>query len=116
MSTSFRLALVVSLVVLAGAIMPATLGAAPRGAGPAIPDQWSGEWPAQLMETGGNVPLGTLTWRPIRYEDGIALAGKNFGGRPFLGCPADGNTRFFRGRYVQGGNLIGCTWVPTETS
>lgn len=109
MSMSFRLALVASLVVLAGAIMPATLGAAAPGAGSTIPDQWSGEWPAQLMQTTGNEALGTLTWRPIRYQDGLALVGKNFGGRPFTGCPADGDTRFFRGRYVQGGNLIGCT-------
>ena len=89
--------------------MPAALGAASPSAGASIPDQWSGEWPAQLMEAGGNVPLGTLTWRPIRYADGIALVGKSFGGKPFTGCPDDGNTRFFRGRYVQGGNLIGCT-------
>jgi hypothetical protein len=74
-----------------------------------IPDEWSGEWPAQLMEKEGNVPLGTLVWRAIRYEEGMALVGKNFGGRAFAGCPTDGNTRFFRGRYVQGGKLIACT-------
>jgi hypothetical protein len=61
------------------------------------------------MEKAGPTPLGTLVWRAIRYEDGMALVGKNFGGRPFTGCPTDGTTRFFRGRYVQGGNLIACT-------
>jgi hypothetical protein len=109
MRTSFRLAIVVGLVGLTATIMPAVVGASGHAAGADIPDQWSGEWPAQLMEAGGPTPLGTLTWRPIRYEEGIALVGKNFGGRVFEGCPADGNTRFFRGRYVQGGNLIGCT-------
>ena len=103
------MALAGGLVLLTGAIMPTTLGAASPPASPAIPDEWSGEWPAQLMEKTGATPLGTLIWREIRYEDGMALVGKDFGGRPFTGCPADGNTRFFRGRYVQGGALIGCT-------
>jgi len=109
MVRSFHLALVVGLVVLTAMIMPTALGAASQAASPAIPDEWSGEWPAQLMEKTGATPLGTLIWREIRYEDGMALVGKDFGGRPFTGCPADGKTRFFRGRYVQGGSLIGCT-------
>jgi hypothetical protein len=102
-----RLALVASLVAVTGVIMPVAPFAAPPG--DAIPDEWSGEWPAQLMEKTGPTPLGTLVWREIRYEEGLALVGKDFGGKPFTGCPADGKTRFFRGRYVQGGSLIGCT-------
>jgi hypothetical protein len=90
-------------------IMPGALEAAAPPASERIPDQWSGEWPAQLMEKTGATPLGTLVWREIRYEDGMALVGKNFGGKVFAGCPTDGTTRFFRGRYVQGGSLIGCT-------
>jgi hypothetical protein len=74
-----------------------------------LPDVWSGVWPAQLMDPKGNTPLGTLTWRQIRYEEGMALVDKNFGGRPFTGCPADGKTRFFRGSYVEGGDLVACT-------
>ena len=62
------------------------------------------------MEDGGGVtPLGTLTWKPIRYEDGAAVMGKNFGGQLFTGCPDDGRTRFFRGHYMEGGDLIACT-------
>jgi hypothetical protein len=61
------------------------------------------------MTKEGNVPLGTLVWRAIRYEEGMARIGTTVGGRPFTGCPTDGNTRFFRGRYVQGGTLIACT-------
>jgi hypothetical protein len=109
MRWSARLALAALLAAVIGVIMPATLGAAAPDPGAGIPDQWSGEWPAQLMEPSGATPLGTLVWREIRYEDGLALVGKNFGGHPFTGCPADGKTRFFRGRYVQGGSLIGCT-------
>lgn len=89
--------------------MPGALAGPSEPAATAIPDEWSGEWPAQLMAKEGNTPLGTLVWRAIRYEDGMALVGKKFGGRVFAGCPADGNTRFFRGRYVQGGSLIACT-------
>jgi hypothetical protein len=89
--------------------MPAASTAAADAGGDGIPDEWSGEWPAQLMEPAGATPLGTLVWREIRHEEGIALVGRNFGGKPFTGCPADGRTRFFRGRYVQGGRLIGCT-------
>ena len=72
-----------------------------------LPDLWSGSWAAELMPD--ETPLGTLTWRPISYEEGIAYVGKNFGGRTFEGCPADGRTRFFRGKYHVGGDLIGCT-------
>lgn len=110
MRWSFRLALLASLVAITGVIMPVALSAAGSSSpGAGIPDEWSGEWPAQLMETTGATPLGTLVWREIRYEEGIALVGKNFGGKVFTGCPSDGRTRFFRGRYVQGGELIGCT-------
>ena len=58
---------------------------------------------------GSTTPLGTLTWKPIRYEDGMAVVGKNFGGEAFKGCPDDGRTRFFRGHYMEGGDLIACT-------
>jgi hypothetical protein len=98
----------VSLAVIA-VIMPAASGAAAGQHAAEIPDLWSGEWPAKLMETTGATPLGTLVWREIRHEEGLALVGKNIGGKPFTGCPADGRTRFFRGRYVQGGSLVGCT-------
>jgi F-type H+-transporting ATPase subunit alpha len=109
MRWSIRLALLALSVAAIGVIMPGTPGAAPPAANASIPDQWSGEWPAQLMETTGLTPLGTLVWREIRYEDGMGLVGKDYGGRLFTGCPTDGKTRFFRGRYVQGGSLIGCT-------
>jgi hypothetical protein len=109
MRGSARLALVALSAAFIGVIMPGALGAAAPGGEAGIPDQWSGEWPAQLMEKTGPTPLGTLVWREISYEDGIAAVGKNVGGHPFTGCPADGKTRFFRGRYVQGGSLIGCT-------
>jgi hypothetical protein len=108
MRWSVRLALAFCSIVLMGMILPAASGATPTSA-TVIPDEWSGEWPAQLMEKQGNTPLGTLVWRSIRYEDGMAMLGKKFGGRPFTGCPTDGATRFFRGRYVQGGTLIACT-------
>jgi hypothetical protein len=75
-----------------------------------LPDLWSGIWPANLLNADGTeTPLGTLTWKPIRYAEGVALIGKDFGGRAFEGCPEDGRTRFFRGFYVEGGDLIGCT-------
>jgi hypothetical protein len=109
MRTSVRLLVLGCTLVLTVVIVPAALAAAPATSAAAIPDEWSGEWPSQLMEETGNTPLGTLVWRSIRYEDGMALVGKKFGGRVFAGCPADGNTRFFRGRYVQGGTLIACT-------
>lgn len=92
-----------------GAIVPVAHGAGHAPALAVVPDLWSGEWPSQLMSTEGSTPLGTLVWRAIRHEEGMALVGKRFGGAPFVGCPADGRTRFFRGRYVEGGELIACT-------
>jgi hypothetical protein len=86
------------------AIVPGGGAAAPDDG---LPDRWSGAWPAQLMPDA--VALGTLTWRPISYEEGQAWVGKSFGGNTFEGCPADGRTRFFRGSYHVGGDLIGCT-------
>ena len=100
------------LVALTGVIVPAATGAGAATPGEAgLPDLWSGIWPAQLMEDGGKTvtPLGTLTWKPIRYEDGLSVIGKNFGGQAFTGCPDDGRTRFFRGHYMEGGDLIACT-------
>ena len=60
---------------------------------------------------GGKVtdPLGTLKWRQIRHEDGVALIGRNFGGKLFEGCSTDPSTLFFRGSYVEGGDLVACT-------
>ena len=99
------------VVLLMMAIVPAALGSgaqSPNEAG--LPDLWSGIWPAALMNADGTeTPLGTLTWKPIRYEEGAAEVGQNFGGQPFVGCPADGRTRFFRGHYMEGGDLIACT-------
>ena len=109
MRWSARLALLALSVVAMVVIMPGAPEAAAPAANAGIPDQWSGEWPAQLMEKTGATPLGTLVWREISYADGMGLVGKNFGGQVFTGCPTDGRTRFFRGRYVQGGTLIGCT-------
>jgi len=89
-------------------IVPVAGAAGPAGdAG--LPDLWSGIWPAQLMDGSTITPLGTLTWKQIRYTDGVAAMGKNFGGQPFAGCPDDARTRFFRGHYVEGGDLIACT-------
>jgi hypothetical protein len=53
-------------------------------------------------------PLGMLTWRPIRESDGRAMIGVSFGGRPFE-CGEAGPSNFFRGHYVNGGDLIACT-------
>jgi hypothetical protein len=105
--TTGRFAFAAAFAWLIGAIMPVTGAASGPAASEGLPDVWSGSWPAQLMP--GAVQLGTLTWREIRYEDGLGMVGKNFGGRLFEGCPADGVTRFFRGKYVKGGNLVGCT-------
>ena len=103
--------LVLLAVVLTSVIVPAATGggaAAPGDAG--LPDLWSGIWPAELMNSDGSTtPLGTLTWKPIRYEDGMAVVGQNFGGEVFKGCPDDGRTRFFRGHYMEGGDLVACT-------
>ena len=75
-----------------------------------VPDFWTGSWPAFLME-GGTItdPLGTLEWRQIRHEEGVAMLGRNFGGRLFEGCSTDPSTIFFRGSYVEGGDLVACT-------
>ncbi len=90
--------------------MPAAFGAgAPPEGEAGLVDLWSGIWPAELMDGKSVTPLGTLTWKPIRYADGLATIGKNFGGRAFTGCPDDGRTRFFRGHYMEGGDLIACT-------
>lgn len=99
------------MVALTGVIVPSAVGAGGATPGEAgLPDLWSGIWPARLMsDDGGATPLGTLTWKPIRYEDGIALTGQKFGGEAFTGCPDDGRTRFFRGHYMEGGDLIACT-------
>ncbi len=106
-----RVLLALLAVAVTGVIVPAAAGGGavtPSDAG--LPDIWSGIWPAQLMnDDGTETPLGTLTWKPIRYEDGIAVIGKNFGGQAFTGCPDDGRTRFFRGHYMEGGDLIACT-------
>ena len=76
-----------------------------------VPDFWTGTWPAFLMENGKVTdPLGTLKWRQIRYEEGAAMLGKNFGGKIFEGCStSDPSTLFFRGSYVEGGDLVACT-------
>jgi hypothetical protein len=99
-----RTLLLVLGIGMALALAPAGNAAAPDAG---LPDRWSGAWPAQLMPDA--VALGTLTWRSISYEEGNAYLGKAFGGLPFEGCPADGRTRFFRGKYHVGGDLIGCT-------
>jgi hypothetical protein len=99
------------VVALTSVIVPAATGAGPGTTGDSgLPDLWSGIWPAELMnDDGTTTPLGTLTWKPIRYEDGMAVVGKNFGGELFTGCPDDGRTRFFRGHYMEGGDLVACT-------
>ena len=98
-----RLLVVVSCVAAVLAFAPAALATPDDG----LPDIWSGSWEAELMPE--ETPLGTLTWRPISYAEGVAYVGKHFGGRAFEGCPADGRSRFFRGRYQVGGDLIACT-------
>ena len=49
-----------------------------------------------------------LTWRRLRESDGRAMAGLNFGGRPFE-CGESGPSNFFRGHYAVGGDLVACT-------
>jgi len=98
-----RLLVVVSCVAAVLAFAPAALATPDDG----LPDIWSGSWEAELMPE--ETPLGTLTWRPISYAEGVAYVGKHFGGRAFEGCPADGRSRFFRGKYQVGGDLIACT-------
>ena len=53
-------------------------------------------------------PLGTLTWRSIRENEGRAMIGHNFGGLPFE-CGEAGPSNFFRGHYAEGGDLVACT-------
>jgi hypothetical protein len=98
-----RRLLVACCAAAALALAPAGLASPDDG----LPDLWSGSWDAALMPE--ETPLGTLTWRPVSYAEGIAYVGKHFGGRAFEGCPADGRTRFFRGKYQVGGDLIACT-------
>lgn len=100
-----RLVLLLLLASIAG-ILPAGAASAPARAQVTFDDVWSGIWPAQLMP--GSEPLGTLTWREIREEEGRAMIGVGFGGREFEGCDS-GPARFFRGHYVEGGDLIACT-------
>jgi hypothetical protein len=95
------------LALCAAAVLALAPGGSAAAPDAGLPDRWSGAWPAQLMP--GAVALGTLTWRPITYEEGSAYIGKSFGGELFEGCPADGRTRFFRGKYHVGGDLVGCT-------
>jgi hypothetical protein len=83
----------------------ALLAAAPAQA--AIPDLYSGSWPAKLMPS--NEALGTITWVPVSEEWGRGVLNQPWGGAPFTNCPAKGQTRFFLGRYGTGGKLIACT-------
>ena len=51
-------------------------------------------------------PLGTLTWRPGPAERvGARCVGLNCRRPRRSQCPGTGQTRFFRGRYVDGGDL-----------
>lgn len=95
-----------AIAVLAAAVLTVAPGAS-AAPDDGLPDIWSGSWEAALMPD--ETPLGTLTWRPIDYAEGIAYVGKHFGGKAFEGCPADGRSRFFRGKYHVGGDLIACT-------
>ncbi|HUQ22804.1 MAG TPA: hypothetical protein VM049_07285 [Gaiellaceae bacterium] len=95
--------LVALAVVLTAAILPGSACTQPDAA---PLDVWTGIWPAQLMPS--KEPLGTLTWRPLREGEGRALVGVNFGGRPFT-CGEGGPSNFFRGHYVDGGDLVACT-------
>jgi hypothetical protein len=90
-------------VLLTAAILPSAAASQPALA---PLDVWTGSWPAQLMPS--KEPLGMLTWREIRESDGRAMVGANFGGRPFE-CGETGPTRFFRGNYAVGGDLVACT-------
>jgi hypothetical protein len=100
--------------LLALTIAAVTLAIVPSGGASSsetVADFWSGTWPAFLMENGEITdPLGTLNWRQIRYEEGVAMVGHVFGGKVFEGCATtDPSTLFFRGSYVEGGDLIACT-------
>jgi len=90
-------------IVLTAAILPGSASSEPAAA---PLDVWTGIWPAQLMPS--KEPLGTLTWRPLRESEGRAMIGVNFGGRPFA-CDEAGPSNFFRGHYVDGGDLVACT-------
>jgi hypothetical protein len=100
--------------LLALTIAAVTLAIVPSGGASSsqtVADFWTGTWPAFLMENGEITdPLGTLRWRQIRYEEGVAMVGHVFGGKVFEGCSTtDPSTLFFRGSYVEGGDLIACT-------
>jgi len=95
----------IPVLLVAAAIVPAASAGSSRSRD-AMPDLWSGIWPAQLMDTGQ--ALGTVTWRQVGEEQGRASIGQPFGGQPFTGCDA-GPALFFRGSYDIGGDLIGCT-------
>ena len=98
------------LVLVVAAVTLAIVPAGGSTTSQTVPDFWTGSWPAFLME-GGKItdPLGTLKWRQIRHEDGVAMTGTNFGGKLFEGCSTDPSTLFFRGSYVEGGDLVACT-------
>jgi hypothetical protein len=83
----------------------ALLAAAPAQA--AIPDLYSGSWPAKLMPD--NVELGTIKWVSVTEEWGRGVLDQPWGGAPFTNCPSKGQTRFFLGHYGTGGRLIACT-------
>ncbi len=101
-----RRLLFLMLLAFIAAILPGAAGSTPVRSAVTFDDLWSGVWPAQLMP--GSEPLGTLNWREIREEEGRAMIGVGFGGRDFEGCDS-GPARFFRGHYVEGGDLIACT-------
>jgi hypothetical protein len=102
-TSAMRSVLLALSVLLTAAILPASASSA---ASAAPLDVWTGSWPAQLMPT--KEPLGMLTWREIRESEGRAMVGQNFGGRPFE-CGEAGPSRFFRGNYADGGDLVACT-------
>jgi len=98
------------LILLVATVTLAIVPSGSAAASQTAPDFWTGSWPAFLME-GGKItdPLGTLRWRQIRHEEGVSMLGRNFGGRLFEGCSTDPSTIFFRGSYVEGGDLVACT-------
>ena len=93
------------LLFFAGVCAAFFFGASPASA--AIPDLYSGSWPAQLMPS--KEALGTITWVPVSADWGFGVLNEPWGGAPFTNCPARGQTRFFLGRYGTGGKLIACT-------
>ena len=108
-----RTLLALAIATLTLAIVPSALAtpAAATRTSQSVADFWSGTWPAFLMENGVVTdPLGTLRWRQIRREEGAAQVGHVFGGKILEGCSTtDPSTLFFRGSYVEGGDLIACT-------